>query len=262
MRTSVPSSAPSHVPYLEWRATPALRRYVACTWRSDPAAGVDEEPVLPDGCMDIVWDGLRLFVAGPDTGPVRGDGRGTVAVGLRFRPGMASLFLGPPAVELLDARVDLDGLWPEAGALSGRLGACSTPAEARAALEETVTARLAQMSEPDPVVESAARRWRSNPVGTRISSIASDAGLSARQLQRRFVVSVGYGPKLLQRVLRFQAFLAQSATRGLNLAVAAHQCGYADQAHLTRETMLLAGRTPSELRATRRNDVRNLQDEH
>ncbi len=257
----MPVSAPSSAPYLEWRASAALRRYVACTWRSTAAARVDDEPVLPDGCMDIIWNGARLFVAGPDTGPAYDDVDGTFSVGLRFRPGMAPLFLGPPAVELRDARVDLDQLWSGTGALSERLGASSSTTEARTVLEESVTARLAQIAEPDPVVESAARRWRYDPGGIRISSLAADASLSARQLQRRFVTAVGYGPKLLHRVLRFQTFLAQGATPGLGLADAAHRCGYADQAHLTRETMLLAGRTPSELRATRRNDVRKLQDE-
>jgi AraC-like DNA-binding protein len=254
------TSTPPRPLYLEWRSPAALRRHVACTWTGGPAAGSDDEPVLPDGCMDIIWDGVRLFVAGPDTGPVRDVHEGTFSVGLRFRPGMAPLFLGPPAVELCDARVDLDLLWRDAGEMSERLAASSSPAEARTVLEEAVTGRLSGIPRPDGVVEAAARTWRSDPAGIRVSSLAKEAGISDRQLQRRFVNAVGYGPKLLHRVLRFQAFLAQSTTPGLGLADLAHLCGYADQAHLTRETACLAARTPAELRAARRPDVRNLQD--
>jgi AraC-like DNA-binding protein len=71
--------------------------------------------------------------------------------------------------------------------------------------------------------------------------------ISARQLHRRFVAALGYGPKTLQRILRFQAFLALSHAHAddgslTRLAAAA---GYADQAHLSRECSRLAGLTPS-----------------
>jgi AraC-like DNA-binding protein len=71
-------------------------------------------------------------------------------------------------------------------------------------------------------------------------------GLSERQLRRRFVDAVGYGPKTLARILRFQRFLALAGS-GEDLARLALAAGYADQAHLTRETRRLAGRTPLEL---------------
>jgi AraC-like DNA-binding protein len=62
---------------------------------------------------------------------------------------------------------------------------------------------------------------------------------------------VGYGPKLLQRVLRFQAFLAACGDAAPGLAELAVEAGYADQAHLGRETRALAGLTPTELRTAR-----------
>jgi transcriptional regulator GlxA family with amidase domain len=75
-------------------------------------------------------------------------------------------------------------------------------------------------------------------------------GPGARQLRRRFVQQVGYGPKTYQRVMRFRRFMAVANTgrqplgglAGLALAV-----GYADQAHLTRECRRLADRTPAQL---------------
>ena len=67
---------------------------------------------------------------------------------------------------------------------------------------------------------------------TRVETLAGDLGLSERQLRRRFHAGAGYGPKTLQRVLRFRRFLA-GADR--DLARAALDAGYADQSHLTRE---------------------------
>ena len=69
--------------------------------------------MLPDGCMDLVWSGADLFVAGPDTAPhpyERTAGR--AATGLRFHPGVLPALLDVPADALRDARVPLDVLHP------------------------------------------------------------------------------------------------------------------------------------------------------
>ena len=80
--------------------------------------------------------------------------------------------------------------------------------------------------------------------------MASELALSERQLQRRFRESVGYGPKTLQRILRFRRFLGELG-RGRDgpggLAGIAASTGYADQAHLTRESRELAGSSPAQL---------------
>jgi len=70
--------------------------------------------------------------------------------------------------------------------------------------------------------------------------------VSERQLLRRCTAALGYGPKTLGRILRFQRFRALAAAReGAALVDLAADAGYADQAHLTRECVRLAGETPS-----------------
>jgi len=86
-----------------------------------------------------------------------------------------------------------------------------------------------------------------------VERIGDRLGLGERQLRRRFADAVGYGPKTLQRVLRFQRFVAL-ATGGEpggrpDLARLALEAGYADQAHLTRECRRLAGLPPAALLA-------------
>ncbi|EST36298.1 hypothetical protein N566_16505, partial [Streptomycetaceae bacterium MP113-05] len=68
--------------------------------------------VLPDGCMDLLWnDGLQ--VAGPDTtGYTTDEPPGTRWTGVRFAPGTGPAVFGVPAHELRDRRVPLDALWP------------------------------------------------------------------------------------------------------------------------------------------------------
>jgi methylphosphotriester-DNA--protein-cysteine methyltransferase len=97
-------------------------------------------------------------------------------------------------------------------------------------------------------VREAARRLSAGGAGAAVRSLAADLGLSERQLRRRCHAAVGYGPKTLDRVLRFRRFLdLAGADPGRDLALLALDAGYADQAHLTRECSRLAGLTPAAL---------------
>ena len=254
-----PTSDPTA--YVEWPVLPPAQRYLACSWTGGrtPRPEASPEPVLPDGCMDIIWDGARLFVAGPDTGPNGAPGGGRFAVGVRFRPGTGPLFLGVAADELRDQRPDLDCFWNDARVVADRLAGCVTLRGAATVLEGSVVRRLPGVKEPDSAVEAALRLWRRGAARADIAGLADGAAVSERQLHRRFVRSVGYGPRLLHRVLRLQAFLDLCTSSVEGLAELAFHAGYADQAHLSRETRDLAGRTPAELRAVR-HQVRNVQD--
>ena len=254
------AGTPPPTGYAEWPAPPILRRYVACTWTggSDAAAHPDAEPVLPDGCMDLIWTGTGVIVSGPDTGPSRTGAGGPPAVGLRFRPGMAPLFLGVPAHELRDQRADLESFWPDAAGMLDELAACLDPRAAAAVLGDRVAGRLPGIGAPDPLIEAATALW-SDGAPDPPSALARRAGITERQLHRRSLAAVGYGPKLLQRVLRFQAFLAACRDPGSSLSELAARVGYADQSHLSREARALATLTPAQLRAAR-TDVRNVQD--
>jgi AraC-like DNA-binding protein len=78
------------------------------------------------------------------------------------------------------------------------------------------------------------------PAGGSVRDVADRLGLSERQLRRRSLAAFGYGPKTLQRVLRFQRAL-RLARAGEPLADAAFAAGYADQAHFAHEVRALAG---------------------
>jgi len=244
--------------YIEWPAPAALRGAVACLW----AQVADDKDraglVLPDGCTDLIWtQGQGVSVAGPDTGPVPTTmAAGTVIVGARFRPSAGGPALGIPLRELRDQRVDLADLRP---ADARRLSATLDPATAADRILD-VTGALVAGARPDLAVARAARLLHDPQA--RAEEVADDVGLSPRQLRRRCQDAIGYGPKTLQRVLRFRRFVARidalsrdPAGRsragldlaGLDLADLAVQAGYADQAHLTRECGSLAGLTPAAL---------------
>ena len=233
--------------YTEWPAPAGLRHAIACLWtRVSPDGGDREGLVLPDACIDLIWEqGRGAYVAGPDTGPVRtAMTGGTVLVGVRFRPSAGGPALGVPLSELRDQRVDLTDL-RRADAV--RLPSTLDPDTAMARALD-VAAALVAGGEPDPAATWAAALL-SDP-RARTEDVAAEIGLSLRQLRRRCHAAVGYGPKTLQRVLRFRRFVSRIDEGGpvaQDLAIIAAEAGYADQAHLTRECGRLSGLTPAAL---------------
>jgi AraC-like DNA-binding protein len=199
-------------------------------WWSVTEPGDGPKRILPDGCLDIIWGAGRVFVAGPDTtAQVAAASPGSRSFALRFGSGSGPVVLGVPASELVDRQVPLEELWPAADVR--RLAEAADPL---AALEEAAAARW---REPDRAMVALARAARAGvPVGV----FADRAGLSARQLQRRSNTAFGYGPKTLHRVFRLQRAVAL-ARDGHPFADVAADAGYADQAHLARETRALAG---------------------
>jgi AraC-like DNA-binding protein len=197
--------------------------------------------VLPDGSADIIWrdDGrsVTTVVAGPDTqAQLAPLAEGSRMVGVRFAPGAAHAVLGVPLDAVRDQRVplgELSGPWSEE--LAERVVLSDRPELALAtAVQQRITAP------PDATAAAIARRLEFDTGPGVVSRLAADLGLSERQLQRRCRAAFGYGPKTLQQVLRFQRAL-RLARAGGRLADVAAVVGYADQAHLARDTRRLAG---------------------
>ncbi|MEZ0164306.1 helix-turn-helix domain-containing protein [Kineococcus sp. LSe6-4] len=216
----------------------------AVVWTSAPA-GVDTGPVLPDGCLDLLWrsDTERLLVAGPDTRPQSPDepgeaGAGACWTGLRFAPGHAPAVLGVPADVLRDRRVDLADLWDAARVrrLTALVAASATPGTLLEAVAGTEPARE----------ESLRHAVRALAAGRPVARVAADLDVSERTLHRRSLAAFGYSPQLLARVLRFRRALTVLRAGAAPVRVAA-DLGFTDQAHLTREVRRFAGTTPGAL---------------
>ena len=210
---------------------------------------------LPTGGVELHCPigGLPRLV-GPLTGPsVQVLSPYTTVVGARFWPGGAASLLGVPAEDLVDLVVELDDLWGGAAARLGELLASAPgPGAALQMLQRFLVCRQVRTDRPDPLVIEAVRRlmpWQPVEIGT----LSTQLAISASQLRRRFLVAVGVGPKVLQRTLRFQAYLAlaqAAAGRPVadgRVADLAGEVGYADHAHLGRECLRLTGVTPREL---------------
>jgi AraC-like DNA-binding protein len=227
-----------------------LRQFIERLWvhRLDGPPPREGRRLLPDGRITLAWvDGVGVRIAGPQTGYLTPpDMPRMLAFGASFHPGAAPQLLRVPAAELRDQHIQLDAIVPRlARRLDDQLANAAHPEQGLRAFAAELRRELRSTNDPDPVVRDAVRYLMSR--SGRVAEAAATAFVSERELQRRFNRHVGYGPKTLHRVLRFQRFMRHISDDGLDLASAAAHAGYADQPHLTREARRLAGLTPQQL---------------
>lgn len=222
-------------PYREVRAAVLP----ATIWRVERQAGGSS--IDPDGCMDLIWTGRTLLVAGPDTvaNLAATDTTATVT-GIRFDPGCAPAVLGVSAADLRDVRVPARDIWTgnEIERLAERLHESPTPG---ADLERWCAAHTRGVTPEWVGVAVDALR-----AGTSVADCARTVGMTERSLHRQSLRYFGYGPKTLGRILRMRSVTALLSTPGAgSLSDVAARCGYADYAHMYREVRALTGRAPS-----------------
>lgn len=245
------ADTPPAASYEEWCATPALRERVACLWSAKIGASGERhvQRIIPDGCIDLVFTEGELIIAGPDTESVELDVvPNRCFVGLRFRAGQAPAMLGVPASELLDQRIDArDVLGSRASIASERVASARNSYAAARSLEQSVASWLDTSTRPDALVSRAIVDLQAPRSDWSVATLAAHLGVSERQLRRRFLHAVGYGPKLFERVRRLRRFIHAASSQKSGLAALAVEAGYADQPHLTRECRELTALTPAQL---------------
>lgn len=255
MTSPPPPSAERGPSYVEHFPVPALADSVRTVWVQTAGDAPYVQRHLPTGGVELHWPlGGRPHLLGPLTGPLMESiPAGTVIVGVRFHPSSAPLSV-PSVEDLVDQCIAVDDLgygWFER---VGEAMLLAPTSEVALQLLQSFLLRHPSAARRDPLVDEVVRRlmpW--TPVD--VATVADEIGLSPSQLRRRCLQALGIGPKVLQRTLRFQGFLAfaqvgATATgrrRADGMAGLAVDAGYADQAHLSREVRRLTGLTPTEL---------------
>jgi AraC-like DNA-binding protein len=202
------------------------------------------DPALPPASFTTLAGGLHARPA-----LISHDGR-QHGIQLHLTPLGARVLLGLPAGELAHTVLDLGTLLgASADELRERLRSARTWTERFAQLDG-VLARLAssggRLAPPPAELGWAWQRLTASHGRVAISALARQVGWSRRHLSARFHREFGLTPKIAGRVMRFEvAHRLLRAPRRPGLAEVAARCGYADQAHFSREWRELAGCSPS-----------------
>jgi AraC-like DNA-binding protein len=174
------------------------------------------------------------------------EGVSTAWVGVRFWPGRALPFLGVPASELRDIRVDIGELWPEREAVLDALRGADLPALLDS-FQQLLQRRLRHSLPVDGTVDEAVRAILRSQGNLSIAALAPALGVSRQHLARRFAMHVGVSPKVFARVARVRRAIAKARVAAhVDWARLALETGYYDQSHLAGEIRELTGRAPSQ----------------
>jgi AraC-like DNA-binding protein len=174
-------------------------------------------------------------------------------ISLALTPVGARVMFGLPPGELATRVVDLEDVLGWRGRqLRERLQELGTWTERLDLVTSILERRLLRWVDaghlgPKPELAEAWRVLSRRDGSVTISHVARHVGWSTRHLGERFRAEYGLGPKTMARVMRFErsSRLVRLAPPGRSVARIAAACGYADQAHLTREWRSIAGVTPA-----------------
>jgi AraC-like DNA-binding protein len=152
-----------------------------------------------------------------------------------------------PAAELASIVVRMDDVLGTLGnELVDRLEDATSWAARFAVLDDVLLRALCDAPADRPELVHAWRRLAASDGAISVASLARDVGYSRRHLTERFRSEFGLPPKLVGQILRFERarrLVVRSA--GTSLARVAAECGYSDQAHMTRDFHRFAGASPT-----------------
>ena len=247
--------------YYEVRPDERLRPFVRCIWGLRGPVPRDIERVLPDGCCEFIlhcgdpftqhsahaaWTQPREMFVGPSQHAICiQPGAFVDVIAIRFRPGGAAVLLPAPLVEYRENVLSRDTCGIDFGFAAIDALAALSDAERVQLLERVLLSRTATLR-VDAAVRYSRQRIAETSGAVRVDVLASETGLTIRQLERRFATVVGLTPKALARVIRLQRAIALARNGRATLASIAAAAGYADQAHFNRQFREIAGVTPTQ----------------
>lgn len=279
------TETPALPPYRQFLPNPRLRPYVLCFWAVHApslADGPRRIRVLPDGCMDVIFNfGEKLspqgvpstqpgaFIIGTSMRPGLVEMHGNIDItGFRLRPGGAAPLLGTHCSELAETIGPTELLGPEfSSLLRFHAGSEPDPFQRVEIMERLLLERLPRIPEANPVVASALEilRLGAHPdirptskdsmETNSCAALAEALGIGRRTLERLFARQVGIAPVALRRTMRLHHALNLLRKKELSLTETALCAGFYDQAHFIKEIKALTGLTPLALRREWQDDA-------
>lgn len=252
--------------YREFETHAELTPFVQLVWMMESEHADDQAPkslIVPDGIVEIVFhygDPWITTVAGGKRMvqplsfavsqmrkyiEIESNGR-TGFVSVRFYPWGAYHFFDKPVHSFLDDTVGTETLWPTHHEELMR-ALCKAPggAEPAGIVQRFLLDRLRSYRKDDAALDEAVKLIRSAGGQLSIEEVGQRVGLSRKQLERKFVSTVGTTPKTFARISRFLNICHHlEGHREKTLTQLAYECGYFDQAHFIREFTAFTGFTP------------------
>jgi AraC-like DNA-binding protein len=249
------------------RSHPELRPHIESLWVFDSAAGMPVEHqslAAPNGCPKLLFlygnsltsivngrtqhspEGL-YFVGGRDCpAQLCSSGQGIGFIGIEFYPQGAFPFFGLPMKETANRLFDAETLFNQWGRrVRDKLFNLETAEQRVACIQAELIELLRKRQERNSLVEFCVKVLKSADGRLSMEQLQRQTGYTRRYLELLFGRYVGFPPKLLASIFRFQKFYRKWA-QGQSYDVMKGELyeDYYDEAHFCKEFKRMTGYAP------------------
>ena len=241
--------------YTEFSPHPALAPYIDAYWTAaGDAAGVQMEKILPDGCIDIIFNNGPDCLSENNTYLLNSGQAyliGTMTqfketlmtpetrlFGIRFKPAAFTVFYEYPSIhQLTDTTVELEKKFaPELGVVL------------KYSINYLDHFFLKKLSRPKRSILPIIAGIQAAKGQLSVKALAEKHFTTTRQLERAFNQQMGISPKEFINLVRYQTTFRQIKNNAgqKSLLQIAFECGYYDHSHLTNEIKKYTGAAPAQ----------------
>jgi AraC-like DNA-binding protein len=252
--------------YIRHIPAPPLDTYIDYFYYLDGSMPYLREKILPTGWLDIEINfggAIQVYDAGGTKSVATcveswwvgvWNTYGTVEwppnvhlMGIHFKPGGAYPFLNFPLSELHNQIISADAIWGSfAAALYERLYAAPSIPARLVLFKQLLLTRLCDtLSGLDAVRHAVAQIARHNGALS-IKALSDGMDISPNHLLTQFKRMIGISPKGMARLYRLKHVLRSiDPTLDVDWTRIAHQSGYYDQAHFSKDFRAFTGHSPT-----------------
>jgi len=258
--------------YREYEVVDSLRPFIKVIWSMESNSNVcDGVPmhILPDTCVELVVhfsDPYKTIFSDSSVSiqeqsfvvaqmksfmKIQQYGKaGLIAV--RFSGLGAYHFFGVPMKEIANSEIGLRNLWKEmVPEIEEKIFLAKTTQQRSQIIQNYLQLQLSRNGYIDKGIEFCINEIGHTKGQISVDKLADKAGISNRQLVRRFDKCVGLSPKEFIRITKFISSLDMiNFSKKKSLTEIAFESGYYDQAHFIRDFREFSGMTPTDYQAS------------
>lgn len=241
-----------------------LSPFIKCYWSLE--SGADSAPhsrerVFPDGCVELLFHYGDLFTKFSATGRpqiqprnfIHGQIKKFIELEATGKIGMLSIrFHASGLRPFVDFGVDaitgsllpLAEVWPDGKLLENNMTHCQNNRQRIAFVEEFLLSKL-NPGKNDQAIAECVRLITATGGIIAVEELSANLNMGTRQLERRFLASVGLSLKIFSRIIRFNNALQLIGKKDFSTFTSvAHHGGFYDQAHFIKDFRDLTGLNP------------------
>lgn len=244
-----------------------LSHQIKCYWNlenDDDSNPHERERVFPDGCIELIFnygDLMRKFENGSEQIQERHfihgqlkkfielESTGKVGIfSVRFHPAGLQPFIDFDVSGLTEKTMTVSQIWGDEGSrFEQQMLAAKNTLERIAVTEQFLLRRLSQSKKNDNLITKCVDTIIAADGLQNIDSLFHEFYVGKRQLERKFLSTVGLSQKLFARIVRFNNALQLIENKDFRtFTTVAHEGGFYDQAHFIRDFKEFTGLNPKQ----------------